>query len=79
LVILRDSDLRSELSSLTQPILYLFGENDNLISPNMSHSIQALNANVSVAMVSGASHIPFLSHPDSFLNAISDFVTEQLK
>jgi len=79
LVILRDQDLRSELASLTQPILYLFGENDNLISPNMSNSIQALNANVNVAMVSGASHIPFLSHPDSFLNAIGDFVTEQLK
>ncbi|MBL4865072.1 MAG: pimeloyl-ACP methyl ester esterase BioH [Pseudomonadales bacterium] len=78
LIILRDADLRSELQSLTVPSLYLFGENDNVVSRNMVISVEALNEKCCVVVVRGAGHIPSLSHPESFLRALGDFISERL-
>ncbi|MBV1881972.1 MAG: pimeloyl-ACP methyl ester esterase BioH [Pseudomonadales bacterium] len=76
LKVLRDTDLRLALQSLSIPSLYLLGQNDNIISSEMAASVAALNDNCSVGIVTGASHAPFLSHPKKCLAALDDFVSE---
>ena len=76
LKILRDTDLRLALQSLSVPSLYLFGQNDNIIPHKMAACVAALNDKCSVGIVTGASHAPFLSHPKKCLAALDDFVSE---
>ena len=73
LEVLQNVDLREALQQLTIPTLYLFGEKDNLIPANVAGDIKDLNNNVEVAHIMGSSHVPFMTAPDLFLQALNDF------
>lgn len=76
LEILGQTDLRQTLKNMNIPVMYLFGEKDNLIPAQVAEDIKALNANITVAHIIGSSHVPFVTAPDLFLQAINDFVDE---
>ncbi len=73
LEILRDTDLRDELSALAVPALMIFGERDNIVPAAVLPEIERIAPGVELALLKGLAHVPFLSAPDIFLQALTDF------
>ena len=73
LVILRDTDLREVVKTLSVPTLMLFGERDNIVPAAVMADIEAMQAPVTLAMMRGVAHVPFISAPDIFVRALEDF------
>jgi pimeloyl-[acyl-carrier protein] methyl ester esterase len=67
LSVLRDTDLRALLASLTMPHLLMFGEHDNIV-PVATASVLA-NQHLTLQLAD-VSHVPFVSQPDKFLAAL---------
>ena len=74
LEILRDADLRGELASIRQPALLIAGERDKLTPPEASFYMAQTLPDVRLVKVAGAAHVPFLSHPEIFVEQITDFL-----
>ncbi len=78
LEILRDCDCRGSLPTITQPILVIAGERDTLTPPQASQYMAAQLLNAKLAMIKGAAHAPFLSHPEIFVEQIKSFLHERI-
>ena len=76
LEILRDCDLRSALPGIRQPALVVAGERDTLTPPQAAQYIAAQMPNAKLALIAGAAHTPFLSHPDEFIKHAVNFLHE---
>lgn len=76
LEILRDADLRAELSAIRQPALVIAGEHDKLTPPEASYYLAQTLSDARIVEVAGAAHAPFLSHPELFAEQIVDFLHE---
>ena len=76
LEILREVDLRGELASIHQPVLLIAGERDKLTPPGASQYMAEKLPDVRVVEIAGAAHAPFLSHPNIFVDQITDFLHE---
>jgi pimeloyl-[acyl-carrier protein] methyl ester esterase len=63
LELLRTSDLRAKLAQLPCPSLWLFGERDTLVPAAAASGVRALLPAARTAIIGGAAHAPFLSHP----------------
>ena len=74
LEILRNSDLRGALREVWQPTLVLAGERDTLIPHQASQYLASQIPAGRLAMIKGAAHAPFLSHPDEFIGHLVDFL-----
>ncbi len=74
--VLKNVDLLDELSGIQVPTLYVLGEKDNLVPVGISRELKKLQINANVAVIKGASHVPFISDQDTFLAAIDDFLVE---
>ena len=76
LEILRDTDLRAQLKEIAHMTLVIAGECDRLTPPAASvYLAQALPA-AHLVKIAGAAHAPFLSHPDIFVQHVTDFMHE---
>lgn len=73
LEILRHTDLRPALPAITQPTLVLHGERDTLAPLAAAEYTAAHLPHVSLKVIDGAGHAPFLSHPEQFLAAVKGF------
>ena len=62
-------NLVTVVKNLTIPTLYLLGEQDRLVPVALATHLPG-----QVTVIKGAAHVPFLSHPQSTLIAIKDFV-----
>lgn len=67
---LRDTDLRNELSGLACSVDAIVGACDQLLPVAVAEAMQALG--VTVTVVPGAGHAPFLSHPDACAAAVME-------
>ncbi len=76
LAILRDADLRGQLSTITQPTLAIAGERDKLTLPEAAYYLAQVMPNARVAEILGAAHAPFLSHRDTVIQYIKRFLHE---
>lgn len=74
--LLREGDLRDRLSGLAGPILWLFGERDTLVPVAAAEAIAALAPTARHALVHGAGHAPFLSHPQETAGVLAAFLSE---
>lgn len=72
--ILRDCDLRGVLPGIHQPALVIGGERDTLTPPQAAHYLAAQLPNARLALIEGAAHAPFLSHPDEFMMQLKKFM-----
>ena len=77
LKLLQTADLRPCLAEIQQPTLLITGQHDSLFRRSAAEATQQLLANARLAIISGAGHAPFLSHPDIFLQALNNFLSEQ--
>ncbi|OGS93755.1 MAG: pimeloyl-[acyl-carrier protein] methyl ester esterase [Gallionellales bacterium GWA2_59_43] len=76
LEILRDCDLRDALPQIGQPTLVIAGERDTLTPLEASCFIAERVPHARLAMLAGAAHAPFLSHPDQFVECLKSFLDE---
>lgn len=75
--ILRDTDLRPTLAKITAPLLFILGEKDNLVPLKAGAELKAAAPGSDVFVIGGAAHLPFLSEPELFIQAFTDFLADQ--
>jgi len=71
---LLDTDLRSEIESLRRPALLIHGDRDTLVPVQGAHWLAQHLPFGRLRVIAGASHAPFLSHPDQFIAALIEFL-----
>ncbi len=71
LQLLQNSDLRVLLSELDVPIYWLFGERDTLVPVTVSARVPGQHA-----VIEGAGHAPFLSHPQPCTDRVTGWLKE---
>jgi pimeloyl-[acyl-carrier protein] methyl ester esterase len=76
LEILRDCDLREELSKVSSATLVIAGERDTLTPMQASRFMSDQIPNAKLITITRAAHAPFLSHPDQFMDAVVNFLNE---
>ncbi|SLM64912.1 Biotin synthesis protein BioH. Carboxylesterase [Dickeya aquatica] len=77
--ILRDTDLRVPLSSLTLPFLRLYGALDGLVPRNVVALMDEQYPHSTSFVIAKAAHAPFISHPEVFVKLVVDFVKAQVQ
>lgn len=75
LQLLKQMDNRIPLQTLNLPTLWLLGENDPLIPQEFVKEFSTIQPQARVAIISGAAHMPFYSHPEQTANALLDFLS----
>ena len=78
LQILRDTDLRAMLPQIAQAVMVIAGERDMLIPPAASDYLARQLPDARLVSIKGAAHVPFLSHPDIFVEQIMSFLHERI-
>jgi pimeloyl-[acyl-carrier protein] methyl ester esterase len=74
LAILRCTDLRAQLSGVTQPALVIAGARDTLIPAAASHALARALPHGRLMEIAGAGHAPFLSHGADLSHAVGTFL-----
>ncbi len=77
LALLRNVDLRGEVGGIAQSTLVVSGANDTLALPGAGRWLADHMPNARFALIPGAAHAPFLSHPDAFEAALAAFLDER--
>lgn len=71
--ILNETDLRPHLGSIRQPALWIMGERDQLVPPSAGMVAAKQMVNGSYVVIEGATHAPFLSHREQFVEEVLSF------
>ena len=71
---LAELDLRPQLARVKVPVLVLVGEHDEATPPPMSRELAANLPNARLKVIAGCAHVPQLQSPETFLEAIGDFL-----
>ncbi len=74
LSILKTANLLPFLRDIACPVQMVFGEHDRLVPLSMARAMQPLLADVRIDILSGAAHVPFISHRVEFLRVITEFL-----
>ncbi|MDE9430366.1 pimeloyl-ACP methyl ester esterase BioH [Xenorhabdus bovienii] len=72
---LRTDDLRAELAQLQLPFLRLYGYLDGLVPRKIAAQLDDEWPHTHSVIMRNAAHAPFISHPDEFVDAVMEFVT----
>lgn len=72
--ILKNADLRNDLSQLCCPVNIIQGDEDTLIPVQASLDMQKLQPTCELNIITGAGHLPFLSHQTQVIEAINYFL-----
>lgn len=73
---LKENDGRSWLEKLAMPVHVVLGEHDALVPVSAAPALNVLRPSATVSVVSGAAHVPFLSHPQACHDALLHFIGE---
>lgn len=71
---LLEEDERLSLAQLAQPLLMLFGAEDQLVPAAAADACKAIRPETEIRVYAGAGHVPFLSHPEVLLADLLDFL-----
>jgi pimeloyl-[acyl-carrier protein] methyl ester esterase len=72
--VLASVDLRSAASHVAVPTLVIAGERDTLVPPGAGAWLARAMPDARYIEIRGAAHVPFLSHPAQFTQAMMDFL-----
>jgi pimeloyl-[acyl-carrier protein] methyl ester esterase len=75
--ILAATDLRAQLWKVRQPALVIAGERDRLTPAEAGRRLASGLPVARYLAFPGAAHMPFLSDPDKFIAAVSEFLVEE--
>jgi pimeloyl-ACP methyl ester carboxylesterase len=67
-------DLRPRLSTLSLPLLVLYGENDGVITPSTAADFEGLGNSIRVLSMPEARHFPMLDRSSQFNRLLLDFL-----
>lgn len=70
---LAEVDLREQLSEVSQPWLRLYGRLDGLVPVKVASELDELAPQSQRQVFASASHAPFISHPEEFVQALRSF------
>ena len=70
LSLLSEVDLRPSLPQITTPSLVLHGRRDTLAPQAAAEYLANQLPNARLALIDGAGHAPFISHPEQFIQAL---------
>lgn len=76
--ILEETDLRAALPAIRAPALVVHGGRDRLVPPQAAEFLAAQLPRARLAVVAGAGHAPFLSHPEAFRHELGRFLNERI-
>ncbi len=74
LSMLRDSDLRPAVAHIQQPALIIQGRRDMLTPEPAAHWLAQRLPQAEYLLIDDAAHAPFLSHPEHFHQAVTEFL-----
>ncbi len=74
LEILRQSDLRPALDTLSVPFLRLYGALDGLVPRRIAAELDARWPGSPSVVMEKAAHAPFISHPEAFCGHVTQFI-----
>lgn len=74
LALLGGLDLRAQVPAIVAPTLVVVGGRDALTPPGAGRWLAAALPRAHGVEIAGASHVPFLSHPDEFHAAVDAFL-----
>ena len=77
LQLLKEMDNRLSLQTLNLPTLWLLGENDPLIPKEFVEEFSTIQPQAQVAIINGAAHMPFYSHPEETASTLLHFLNNQ--
>ncbi|MFT5313240.1 MAG: pimeloyl-[acyl-carrier protein] methyl ester esterase [Paraglaciecola sp.] len=75
LAILADTDHRSKLASLKVRTHWMFGRRDSLVPAGLAERLPLLQPGARATIFDHASHAPFISHPQTFINQLFTLLT----
>lgn len=75
--ILLETDLCAEVTQLRKPTLLIHGDRDTLAPLQAAHWMVQHLPSAFLRVMAGASHAPFLSHQEQFINAVEQFLQPQ--
>ncbi|WP_087023323.1 pimeloyl-ACP methyl ester esterase BioH [Thaumasiovibrio subtropicus] len=73
---LSDIDLRNQLDAINLPWLRMYGRLDGLVPVKVAAELDTEFVHSRSVVFKAASHAPFISHPDEFVEALRAFMTE---
>ena len=76
LEILRDTDMRAQLKAIAHKTLVIAGDRDRLTPLAASTFLAQSLPAARLVKIANAAHAPFLSHPDIFVQHVTDFMHE---
>ncbi len=71
---LRDTDLRTQLPTLSIPTLGIFGTQDNIVSSNNANLLKNGVGQATIEMMEHSRHFPMTDEPEKFFAVIHDFL-----
>ncbi len=77
LQLLANTDLRTQIKHISVPTYRLYGRLDSLVPHKAIDQIAALQTHCQSKIFAHASHAPFISHPDEFLEYLLEILAEQ--
>lgn len=75
--VLESSDLREDLYHLPQQVMAIYGSRDRVVSPLLCQVLGKPPWHLETRMIHGAGHMPFLSHRQTMLELVLDFLERQ--
>lgn len=74
LTILASADLRQELAALNCPVSGCYGRLDSLVPVAMTTALALVAPAMDITVFAKASHAPFISHPQEFMQWLTDWL-----
>lgn len=73
LQLLKDTDLRSDLPAIKQPVLILHGDHDAVVPPGAGEYLQRTLPRAELEIIAGAAHAPFIAQPQAVAQRMAKF------
>jgi pimeloyl-[acyl-carrier protein] methyl ester esterase len=76
LEVLAATDLRHEVTAISQPALVIAGDRDTMAPVAAAQWLASALPHGTLRVIPGAAHVPFLSHPDAVIAALDAFTSD---
>jgi pimeloyl-[acyl-carrier protein] methyl ester esterase len=73
LQLLKDTDLRSDLPAIKQPVLILHGDHDAVVPPGVGEYLRRTLPHAELEIIAGAAHAPFIAQSQAVAQRMAKF------
>lgn len=76
LTMLKDIDLRADLTQLSQPMLRMYGRLDGLVPVKVAQDLDKLLPQTDSVIFAASSHAPFITESEAFVACLTQFIEQ---